>query len=138
MVGQPVECTIYQEFEATPENSIIAETIPDPCLTKNLITVAAKLPIVEFGTEYATAFDAWASKLEIVVENGVSMARLRDIILIEVVKLNTKIGFTLLAISPIISSFTDTAPMLETDASMLLSLIKHLRTEVAMMAALTQ
>jgi hypothetical protein len=137
-IGPPVECTIYEDYGATPENSFIARKISNPCSMTDLITVAAKLPIVEWGEEYAADFDAWAARLEIIIENGVSMSRLRDIVLIEVMKLNAKVGFTLLAVSPVIGSFNETVPMFETDEILLKSLLKHLRTEVAIMNALAR
>lgn len=137
-IGKPSDCTVYEQYGATSENSYIVRHVPDPCLASDLITVAAKLPVIEWKDTYSRDFDLWAAKLEIVIAEGISLSALRDIVLIEVMKLNKKVGFTLLAISPIINSFYETAPMFVKDTEMLLALVKHLRAEVAQMAILAQ
>ena len=137
-IGKPQDCTVYEQYGATSENSYIVRHVPDPCLASDLITVAAKLPVIEWKDDYSRDFDLWAAKLEVVIAEGISLSALRDLVLIEVMKLNKKVGFTLLAISPIINSFYETAPMLVKDTEMLLALVKHLRSEVAQMAILAQ
>ena len=133
-----VQCTIYQDFGATPQNSIIAAKISNPCLAADLIVVAAKVGVIYWEAKYAYAFDQWATKIEVVLNNGVTATELRDIVMMEVLKLNKEIGLTFLAISPIINQFTETTMLFPVDTQMLLALVKRLRVEVAQMAILTQ
>jgi len=133
----PVQCTIYKDFGATPENSIIASKISNPCLASDLIVVAAKMPVI-WEKKYGEEFDKWATKMEVILNNGVTFTKLRDIVTIEIAKLNKEIGLTFLAISPIINQFDETGMLLPIDIEMCLALIKKLRREVAQMAALAQ
>ena len=132
----PVQCTIYQDFGATPQNSIIAGTISNPCLASDLVVVAAKVGVVYYEKKYTDAFDKWATKIETVLNNGVTASELRDIVMLEVLKLNKEIGLTFLAISPIINQFNEPTMLLPVDIQMLLALVKRLRAEVAQMAVL--
>ena len=134
----PVQCTIYQDFAATPENSVIVQKISNPCLAMDLIVVAAKMGVIYWEDKYADAFDQWATKIEVVLNNGVTFAELRDIVMIEVLKLNKEIGLTFLAISPIINQFNETTMLLPVDTQMSLALISRLRAEVAQMAVLVE
>lgn len=133
----PVQCTIYEDFGATPENSIIASKISNPCLASDLIVVAAKMPVI-WEKKYGEEFDKWATKMEAILNNGVTFTKLRDIVTIEIARLNKEIGLTFLAISPIINQFDETGMLLPVDTEMCLALIKKLRREVAQMAALAQ
>ena len=100
--------------------------------------MAAKVGVVYWEKEYTDAFNQWATKIEIVLNNGVTASELRDIVMLEVLKLNKEIGLTFLAISPIINQFNEPTMLLPVDIQMLLALVKRLRAEVAQMAVLVE
>jgi len=134
-ISDPENCTVYEEYGATWENSLIASKIPDPCLATRLITTAAKLPAVKWKRKYTLLFDEWASKIEAIIQGNVTYADLQNIILLEVSKLNTQAGLTMLVISEGIFVFDDQGILKEKDVELLLALISHLRAEVKSMEA---
>lgn len=132
------ECKIYQAYGATPENSLIAAKIPDPCLAKRLITVSAKLPALEYERAYTDAFDEWAGKMEVLIQGNLTYADMQDLVLIEVAKLNKKAGMAMLIVSDSILVFNERGLLKDKDVELLLGLITHLRVEVAKMAMLVR
>ena len=138
ILSDPQNCTIYQEYEATPMNSLIAEKIKDPCLARRLITTSAKLPAIQWEKKYTDEFEIWAAKVEAMIQDNISYADLQDIVLLEVSKLNAKAGLVFLIVSDEILVFNERDLLRDKDVELLLGLIKHLRTEVAKMAVLAQ
>ena len=136
--GGEVNCTIYEEYGATPENSIIAKRIKDPCQAKRLIIMAAKLPAIEWEKKYTVEFEKWAAFIEARLEDGITYAELQDIVIIEIAKLNKKVGMALLVVSDAIFVFDDNTKILEIDMAMLKALIQDLRREVKLMEAMAK
>lgn len=135
VITDPATCEIYAEFGATPENSLIAAKIPDPCLAKRILTVASKLPAIEWEQEYTDEFELWAMELEYIVAGGITYYQLQDLIIMEVTKINDKIGQALFVTSGLFV-FNERGFLKEIDTQLVLALIKHLRAEVARMAVL--
>ena len=129
------ECLIYQQYGANPSNSLIAAKIPDPCAAKRILTVAAKLPAIEWEKEYTQEFDKWASNLENLVAGGIKYYELQDLILLEVTKMNKKIGQALFITSGLFV-FTERGWLMDKDTELILGLIQHLREQVAAMEVL--
>ena len=125
-------CTIYDEYNANPGNSIIAAKIHNPCDAVRLITIAAKLPAVRYG-DYAEKFDKWALKVSTMIKGGISYKNLQELILIEVSRLNTEIGMAFLIISPELLNFYEVGFLKEKDVELMLALIDHLRYQVSLM-----
>ena len=138
IVVTPVNCNIYEVYGATPENSMIAAKISNPCLVADAIVIAAKIPAIHWKEKYADEFDVWANKIEAVLKDGISLSELRDIVVVEVSKLNEEAGLTILAISPIMNQFWEVGPMKSKDTEMLLGLVQRLRAEVAQMVIMAQ
>ncbi len=138
ILSDPQNCTIYQEYGATPMNSLIADKIKDPCLARRLITTSAKLPAIQWEKKYTDEFEIWAAKVEAMIQDNISYADLQDIVLLEVSKLNAKAGLVFLIVSDEILVFNEQDLLRDKDVELLLGLIKHLRTEVAKMAVLAQ
>ena len=138
VMPDPQNCTIYQEYGATPMNSLIADKIKDPCLARRLISTSAKLPAIQWKKKYTEEFEIWAAKVEAMIQDNISYADLQDIVLLEVSKLNAKAGLVFLIVSDEILVFNERDLLKDKDVELLLGLIKHLRTEVAKMAILAQ
>ena len=130
------QCTIYEDYGANWGNSLIAAKIDDPCRAVRLITMAAKLPVIEWKRRYTLLFDDWATKMEAVVQDNINYADLQNLVLMEVSKLNTKAGMTLLVVSDGIFVFTERGLLKDKDVELMLALIAHLRKEVKKMEVL--
>ena len=55
-------CDIYEEVGATPENSLIAKLIENPCVAQSLLATAAKAPLVWHQERYAELFEEWRQR----------------------------------------------------------------------------
>ena len=131
------ECTIYQDIGATPENSLIAQRIPNPCQAQDLIGTAAKLGVV-WGAYEVEEFDKWATLLENYLNTGVTYNDLMLYVQLEVAKLNTKLGATFIIISDLIVQFPDKELIREKDKTLALMSIADLKEQVRKLALIAQ
>jgi len=125
-----VPCTLYERFEATPTNSLIASKISDPCAANRILTLAAKLPVIYFEKEYIDQFNTWADHMKLVIKTGISYKGIQDMIVMEIAKLNLKAGLTLFIISDGILVFDNDQMILPKDVELLTALIDNLKDEV--------
>lgn len=129
------ECTIYEDFGATPANSLIADKIANPCAVQSLLATAAKLPAIWAEKEYTDLFEKWAIFLEEQIKAGLTYQRLQDLVIFEVAKLNKEAGMTLLILGDGIFVFGGEVDMImPVDKNMILASIEDLRAKVKQMA----
>jgi len=90
---------VYEQVEATPENSVIAARIKNPCVAQKAFVTAAEMPMIWAGAEYLSKFDAWYLRIRNMVESGISMSDLQNIVIMKVAEFNGHVGMTLLVLS---------------------------------------
>mgnify|MGYP006282283007 CR=1 FL=1 len=135
--GDVQPCTVYEDVGATPENSLIAELIDDPCQAQDILATAAKMPLVWEQQEYAEAFEVWAIKVEAAVESGMSYEALQEFVVIKVAEFNQEAGLVLLILSDDILVFDGHGEMIsEVDRKLLLMSLEDLRAQVRRMAVI--
>lgn len=128
-------CTIYEDAGATPQNSIIAQNISDPCRAQNMLAKAAKIPIIWGKKGYAEKFDIWAENLKFTIEAGITYADLQDLVIMKVAEFNKEAGLALLILSDDIYVFGDySLPLKEIDRKLVLMSLADLRLEVKQLA----
>jgi hypothetical protein len=132
---QPVwnmPCTIYTDFGANPENSIIARHVQNPCAAQKLLATAAKLPAIWAQQKYIEQFNKWAGTIHQVIAAGTTYAALQNLIISEVAKFNTEAGMALLILSDSLLVFgQETDMILPMDKKLLLASLNDLRVQVA-------
>ncbi len=124
------DCDLYDKYDANPWNSLIAEKIENPCRALRLITVAAKSPAL-FDDDYVEKFNEWSTKVEEFVQGNVTYSDFQDLILVEVAKLNRRVGGVFLIISSDIFLFDEQGLFLPKDVELVLALIDYLQEEVS-------
>ena len=125
-------CTIYEDFGATRENSIIAKHIANPCAAQKLLATAAKLPAIWAQQKYIEQFNKWAGVVHGVIAQGTTYAGLQNLVIAEVAKLNKEAGMTLLILSDGLLVFgQEESPILPMDKKLLLASLNDLRVQVA-------
>lgn len=131
-VGDSIPCTIYADFGATPENSIIAKHIANPCVAQRLLATAAKLPAVWADKKYIDKFNQWSGVVHNAIAKGVSYAALQDMVVAEIAKLNKEAGMTLLILGDGLLVFGEVqSPISPVDQKLLLASLNDLRVQVA-------
>ena len=130
------ECSLYQTYGATSENSLIASVISNPCTAKRILGTLVKLPAVQWEGSYTTAFNIWADRIESAIGAGISPKALQDLVIAEVAKLNKKVGMTIMILSDGLLVFKEDQIFLPKDREMLLALIGYLKDQVHMMELL--
>lgn len=129
-VSQP--CTIYQDFGATPETSLIAAKIANPCAAQRMLATAAKLPAVWLKTKYIDQFNKWAGVIHTLISEGISYHDLQELVVAEVAKFNTEAGLALLIVSDSLFVFEgQVQPIMPIDQKLLLASLNDLRLQVA-------
>ena len=128
--GVTPPCTLYEQYEATPENSLIAAKISDPCEANRIITMVAKLPAIEFGKDYIDEFNVWADDLRALLPFSCTYKDIQDDIIFNVARLNIKAGMTLFIISDGILVFDNEQLIFPKDVELLIALIDNLKREV--------
>ncbi len=125
-------CTIYQDFGATPETSLIAAKIANPCAAQKLLATAAKLPAVWLQGKYIEQFNKWAGVIHNKISSGISYADLQGLVVAEVAKFNTEAGMALLIVSDSLFVFEGVhLPIMPIDQKLLLASLNDLRIQVA-------
>jgi hypothetical protein len=128
-------CSIYEDFGATPDNSLIANKIENPCAVQSLLATAAKLPAIWAEKEYTDLFEKWAIFIEEQVKFGISYQRLQDLVIMEIAKMNKQAGMTLLVLGDGIFVFGgETDMILPVDKKLVLASIEDLRAKVKQIA----
>jgi hypothetical protein len=132
---QPVwnmPCTIYTDFGANPENSIIARHVQNPCAAQRLLATAAKLPAIWAQQKYIEQFNKWAGVVHQTIVQGTTYAGLQNLVIAEIAKLNREAGMTLLILSDGLLVFgQEEAPIMPMDVKLLLASLNDLRVQVA-------
>ena len=125
-------CTIYEVFGATPENSLIASKIANPCAAQKMLATAAKLPAIWGKAEYIAQFNKWAGVIYTRLNEGITYQALQELVVMEVAKFNKEAGLTLLILSDGIFVFGgEVAPIGDVDKRLLLASLNDLRVQVA-------
>jgi hypothetical protein len=125
-------CTIYEDFGATPENSLIAAKIANPCAAQRLLATAAKLPAVWAQKDYIEKFNKWSGIVHNAIAQGITYQALQDMVVMEVAKLNKEAGMTLLILGDGLLVFGEIqTPISPVDQKMLLASLNDLRVQVA-------
>jgi len=124
-------CTIYDDVGATPENSVIAKLIKNPCVAQKMLVTAAKAPYLWKKQEYIDMFNKWETYIEEIVRGGVTYSQLQTIVIAQVSKLNEEAGVVLLILSDGIFVFNgETALISEIDQTLILMSLEDLKTNV--------
>jgi hypothetical protein len=131
--GTAPPCTLYEQYGATPENSLIAAKIKDPCAANRIITVVAKMPVIQYEEEYIEQFNLWAEEIKIVIANGATYKSIQDMLLLKVAQLNMKAGLSLFILTEGILVFDTVQVILPKDVELLVDLIDNLKREVSFM-----
>ena len=130
VASQP--CTIYEDFGANPENSIIAKNIKNPCTAQRLLATAAKMPVIWGQKKYIDSFNQWSGVINQHITSGITYQALQKLIMMEIVKYNSQAGMALLILSDDIMVFgTVDAPISQIDQKLLLASLNDLRVQVA-------
>ena len=125
-------CTIYEDFGATPENSLIAAKIANPCAAQRLLATAAKLPAVWADKQYIEKFNKWSGVVHNAIANGITYQALQDMVVAEIAKLNKEAGMTLLILGDGLLVFGEIqTPISPVDQKLLLASLNDLRVQVA-------
>lgn len=125
-------CTIYEEFGATPENSLIAAKIANPCAAQRMLATAAKLPAVWGQKQYVEQFNKWSGIIHDRITKGISYADLQALVVAEVAKFNAQAGMALLIVSDGLFVFEgEVQPLQPMDQKLLLASLNDLRVQVA-------
>ena len=130
------ECTLYEQYGATVDNSLIASKISNPCKATQLLGTLVKLPAVQWEKTYTEAFNSWADKIEAVVKEGISPKMLQDMVILQISMLNKKAGMTIMILADGILVFKEGEAFSPVDQKMLLALIGYLRDQVHLMEIL--
>lgn len=131
-------CTIYEEVGATPDTSLIAKLIKDPCVAQRILATAAKAPVI-WSDNYAAMFELWACKIQGIIEAGVTYSDLQAIVVAQIAKLNREAGLALLVVSDGIFVFDGQKEIIgEIDKKLLLMSLEDLRAQVKKMEILNQ
>ena len=131
-------CTIYEDVGATPENSVIAKLIKNPCAAQTILATAAQLPFMWKQKNYYEMFDKWADKIQQYIESGMTYADLQQIVVISIANFNKDVGVGLLIVSDGILVFDNQKSIIgEKDRTLLLMSLTDLRAKVSRMATLT-
>ena len=129
-----VPCTIYQDFGATPENSIIVTKVANPCLAQRLLVTAARLPAVWAKEEYFTKFGAWANRIQMMINSGITYSALQLQVTKAVAEYNAEAGMALLIVSDSLFVFEgELAVLKDMDKRLLLASLNDVRVKVANM-----
>jgi len=126
----PTTCTLYEQYEATPENSLIAANISDPCAANRIITLIAKLGVVQWEKEYIEEFNKWSDEVKFFIADGITYKAVQDMIIVKIAQLNMKAGLTLFILSDGILVFDTEQVIMEKDVELLTALIDNLKREV--------
>ena len=130
-----VPCDIYEEVGATPENSLIAKLIENPCVAQSLLATTAKAPLVWHQERYAELFEEWAAKIQAVIDGGLTFSDLQTIVLTEIAKLNREAGMAILMVSDGIFVFDGQQSLIgDVDRRLLSMSLEDLRSQVKRMA----
>ena len=129
-------CDIYAKFGATPENSMIAEKITDPCEASRIISLAAKLPVIQFEKEYVKGFNIWYSYTRSYIAGGVTYKSVQDMILLKIAQLNFKAGMTLFILSDDLLVFNNARIIKPKDVQLMTALLDKLHQDVNSLGAL--
>lgn len=125
-------CTIYQDFGASPTNSLIAQKIANPCAAQKLLATAAKMPAVWLQAKYIDQFNKWAGVIHNKISSGISYADLQGLVVAEVAKFNAEAGLALLIVSDSLFVFEgQVQPIMPIDQKLLLASLNDLRVQVA-------
>jgi hypothetical protein len=135
VTGVPsVPCTIYQDFGATPENSLIAAKIADPCQAQRLLVTAARVPIIWAKADYYQKFGAWADRIQMMINSGISYSDLQIQVVKAVAEYNAEAGMALLIVSDSLFVFNGELLVLkDMDKRLLLASLNDVRVKVANM-----
>jgi hypothetical protein len=129
-----IPCTIYQDFGATPENSLIAKKIANPCAAQRVLVTAAKLPAVWAGPDYFSKFGSWANQVQMMISSGITYETLQLQIIKRVAEYNAEVGMALLIASDSLLVFQgEVALVNDMDKRLLLASLNDLRVQVANM-----
>ena len=134
--GNAPPCTLYEQYGATPENSLIAAKIEDPCAANRIITLVAKLPVIQYEEEYIEQFNLWADETKVVITNGATYKSIQDMIILKIAQLNIKAGLTLFIISDGILVFDTVQVIAPKDIELLIDLIDNLKREVSLLGGI--
>jgi len=126
----PTECTLYEQYGATPENSLIASKISDPCAANRIITLVAKLGVIQWEKEYIEEFNKWSDEAKLFIADGITYKAVQDMIIVKVAQLNMKAGLTLFILSDGILVFDTNQVIMDKDIELLTALIDNLKREV--------
>jgi len=126
----PTNCTLYEEYGATPENSLIAAKISDPCAANRIITLIAKLGVIQWEKEYIEEFNKWSDEAKLFVADGITYKAVQDMIIVKIAQLNMKAGLTLFILSDGILVFDTNQVIIDKDVELLIALIDNLKKEV--------
>ena len=131
--GGEIPCTIYEEVGATPENSLIAKRISNPCQAQRLLVTAAKLGVV-WDAYSVEQFDKWVGKLQGYVGPTTTYYDLQQFVMLKVAEFNKKLGGTFLIVSDLILIFPDKEIMFGKDLTLAKMSIEDLKAQVAKLA----
>ena len=135
-LGTAPSCTLYEQFGATPENSLIAAKIEDPCMAERIITQEAKVPVIQYGEEYIEQFNLWSEEVKGYIKGGATYKTIQDLITLKVAQLNLKAGLTLFIISDSIFVFDTVQVIAPKDVELLVALIDELKREVSLLGGM--
>lgn len=121
--GYEQTCTVYEDFGATPENSYIAQYIPDPCAASRLFRVAIKAPAVRWQYEYTAKYWTFSKVTRDYIKEGKPLTFLQDFLVVASAKYNTSVGLTVLLISDEVLKFKGIEDIKPADQAMLLALM---------------
>lgn len=129
-----IPCTIYADFGATPENSLIAKKITNPCVAQRLIVTAAKMPVVWAGKDYFDKFGKWTNEVQLMLNSGITYSDLQLQIMKRVSDFNAEAGLALLIVSDSLFVFQgEVAVISPIDKRLLLASLNDVRVQVANM-----
>lgn len=129
-----IPCTIYQDFGATPENSIIVTKVSDPCMAQRLLVTAARLPAVWAKEEYFVKFGKWSDRIQMMINSGITYSALQLQVAKAVAEYNAEAGMALLIVSDSLFVFEGELAMIkEMDKRLLLASLNDVRVKVANM-----
>lgn len=129
-------CNIYEKFGATPENSLIAAKIEDPCAASRIISMVSKLPVIKFEKLYIDAFNEWADRVRSLIATGITYKSVQDMIILKIAQLNVKAGLTMFILSDGILVFDTQQLIMPKDVELLTSLIDDLKRQVNALGAM--
>lgn len=128
-------CDIYENVGATPENSVIAKLIKNPCTAQKILATAARIPYIWKQQQYVDMFMKWSDKIQEIIEGGVTYDQLQAMVILQISKLNKDAGLALLVVSDGIFVFgSEDSPIKEMDKKLLLMSLTDLKQKVEQMA----